>query len=301
VGGPRHGETLERLTRRFAVRFTIRHTTRYSYGRRVVLGPMTVRLRPRSDATQRLDRFQLHIRPAPAGQSESVDVDGNAVTHAWFEEPQDFVSIVVSADVETLRRNPFDFVAPDGTMLRLPLRYDDALEPVLAPYLRGSESDQQFLALAHDLMTESSGHAPDFLMRLTRLLWQEIRQDVRETGDPHPPAHTWATRHGACRDLAVLFREISRHANIATRFVSGYAEGYLVNPRQDLHAWVEAYLPGGGWRGFDPSMGMAVADRHVAVAASAVPALAAPVSGSVFDGTVDATLWYDIAMTTDAT
>ena len=41
-----------------------------------------------------------------------------------------------------------------------------------------------------------------------------------------------------------------------------------------------AFLPGGGWRGFDPSLGLAVADRHVAVAAAADPADAAPVVGT---------------------
>jgi transglutaminase-like putative cysteine protease len=51
-----------------------------------------------------------------------------------------------------------------------------------------------------------------------------------------------------------------------------------------MHAWAEVYVPGGGWRGYDPTHGLAIADRHIAVAASAQPALAAPVSGT-FRGT----------------
>ncbi len=47
-----------------------------------------------------------------------------------------------------------------------------------------------------------------------------------------------------------------------------------------MHAWAEIYLPGGGWRGFDPTHGLAVADRHVAVAAGPTPETAFPVSGS---------------------
>ena len=46
----------------------------------------------------------------------------------------------------------------------------------------------------------------------------------------------------------------------------------------------EVYLNGAGWRGYDPSQGLAVADRHVAVAAAAGPAEAAPTLGS-FRGT----------------
>ena len=38
--------------------------------------------------------------------------------------------------------------------------------------------------------------------------------------------------------------------------------------------------PGGGWRGYDPSQGLAVADRHVTVAAAANPRDAAPITGT---------------------
>jgi transglutaminase-like putative cysteine protease len=44
--------------------------------------------------------------------------------------------------------------------------------------------------------------------------------------------------------------------------------------------WPEVYLPGGGWRGYDPTHGLAVADAHVAVAACREPHGATPIEGS---------------------
>lgn len=75
--------------------------------------------------------------------------------------------------------------------------------------------------------------------------------------------------------------EICRAIGLATRFVSGYQEGDLDQEKRDLHAWAEVYLPGAGWRAYDPTHGLAVADRHVALAASALPSYAAAVSGSI--------------------
>jgi transglutaminase-like putative cysteine protease len=47
-----------------------------------------------------------------------------------------------------------------------------------------------------------------------------------------------------------------------------------------LHAWAEIYLPGAGWRGFDPSGRGAIDDRYIVVATSSKPHLTAAVTGT---------------------
>ena len=82
---------------------------------------------------------------------------------------------------------------------------------------------------------------------------------------------------------------------LAARFASGYA--YTDKPdATDLHAWGEVFLPGGGWRGYDPSQGLAVADRHVTVAAAANPRDAAPVTGTFRGDGVTAALTAEIEL-----
>ena len=84
---------------------------------------------------------------------------------------------------------------------------------------------------------------------------------------------------GSCRDLAQVFLEASRSKGFAARFVSGYV-AYEEEDQRELHAWAEVYLPGGGWRGFDATTGLAVMEQHIVLARSAQAANAAPLSGS---------------------
>jgi transglutaminase-like putative cysteine protease len=87
-------------------------------------------------------------------------------------------------------------------------------------------------------------------------------------GPAWPAGRTLKERVGSCRDLAMLMVESCRCVGLPARFVSGY---HLVDPkpeRYDLHAWAEVYLPGAGWRGFDPSGMGVIDDRYIPLATS---------------------------------
>src|SRR5207244_8739777 len=68
-----------------------------------------------------------------------------------------------------------------------------------------------------------------------------------------PSDRTLSLLEGSCRDLAVLFCDVCRVMGIATRFVSGYECASASSQDSYMHAWAEVYLPGIGWRGYDPS------------------------------------------------
>jgi transglutaminase-like putative cysteine protease len=267
------------------VRWRIHHTTSYRYSAPVFLEPHVIRLTPAAEASQRVLDFGLQITPAPVGQAHNVDTEGNDVVEAWFEGETRSLVIQATATVEALRPNPFDYLWAGGPTL--PISYPALMRHSLAPYLAGRETGS-VAAIADAAAILAEGEAQAFPLTLAATIHQACRQVYREEGDPLPAAQTLSAGEGSCRDLTQVYLEASRCKGFAARFVSGYLASEQEDERE-LHAWAELYLPGGGWRGFDPTSGLAVADHHIPVARAATARLAAPVSGS-FRGRATATL-----------
>ncbi|HEY9299906.1 MAG TPA: transglutaminase family protein, partial [Phormidium sp.] len=185
-------------------------------------------------------------------------------------------------EVETFRENPFDYII-EPYALKLPIDYPTSLLTQLSPYLQREfpgNVDPIATQIAQEIWFATSGQTTIFLSKLNQHIYENCNYLVRETGEPLPAGITWNQKSGSCRDFVVLFMEVCRAVGLAARFVSGYQEGDLYQKERDLHAWVEVYLPGAGWRGYDPTHGLAVSDRHIALVASAFPNYTAPISGS---------------------
>lgn len=263
------------------MRFLARHTTRFRYTAPVYLEPHAIRLRPRSDSWQRLERFRMAIDPEPSLLSEVLDSEGNSVAHAWFSDLTDSLVIRTEFEVETLRVNPFDYLLLGRGSMRVPVEYPQELRAPLSIALARSEPRARAVdAFANRIAERSGRRTTEFLTLLTQEIHDRYRVVVREHGDPFPPSETLATGQAACRDLAVLFADCCRSVGIASRFVSGYTASESGADDHHMHAWAEVYLPGGGWRGYDPSLGLAVADSHIAVASAALSSRAAPTTGT---------------------
>ncbi len=258
---------------------TIHHCVRYRFESPVFLEPHTVRLSPRVGASVRLVSGDLQVDPAPRVRADNLDKEGNTVVQTWFEGTTSQLTVDSRVTVETLVTDPFQFLAtdPDWT---LPYVYPPGWGPTLAPYRRAPDAVPDAV---RELALAAAEQANRDQLTFPPVLAQRMHHDFslvhREEGAPRPAHETVVAGTGACRDLAVLFVECCRAMGLAARFVSGYTV-VPDAPRSELHAWAEVYLRGGGWRGFDPSCGLAVSDRHVALAAAADPDDAAPVTGT---------------------
>ena len=275
------------------MRFRIHHETRYRYDAPVRLGPHVLRLQPRADAVQRLVHFRLVIDPEPSLVSGASDAEGNVVTHAWFAGTTDALTVASDFEVETTRENPFDFL-PDANFEAVPVRYPVELTHLLQPAMEPRQADS-VREFADAVLVESGDQPVAFLDALNHTIHVRTRIAVRDDGrHAQSGAETLALGRGACRDVTVLFMEAARAVGFAARFVSGYRRGDLTRRDRHLHAWAEAFIPGGGWRGWDPVEGRAVADQHVALAASAQQIHTMPVTGAYLGRGIGSTLEYTI-------
>jgi transglutaminase-like putative cysteine protease len=280
--------------------FHIRHVLRYAYERPVFLEPTTLRLTPRHDPAQQLLHHALTINPQASGSCRVLEAQGGEAVVLWFAPLQETLEIEVDMVVRTLRDNPFDWIVTDPAALHLPVTYpaDEALS--LAPCLQGrapiAEPVRQW---ALEVAQAAQGSASQFLSHLADTIHQDFHHIGRPDGEPMAAAETLASRTGACRDTAMLYVEACRSQGLAARFVSGYSMHHPPEVSEhELHAWAEVYLPGAGWRGYDPSLGLAVADGHVVLTAAPDHRLAAPVSGSYRGTGVGSSLRYTVDVRT---
>ncbi|MBX7168900.1 MAG: transglutaminase family protein [Pirellulales bacterium] len=282
---------------RIGMLFHIKHTTRYSYSAPVFCEPLTLRLQPRSEGGQRLLRYRLWIEPRPAGVCTCLEHDGSTVERVWFDGTNAALTVTSMSVVETLRTNPFDYLLEPRAM-HLATLYTAAERELLAPYLRPQCLADPVAQLSFQLARRVNQETPLFLLGLAGWIYDAIEPVIRLEGPSHQAVETLALRRGACRDTAMLFIDVCRHAGLAARFVSGYQEGDARRMDRHLHAWAEVYLPGAGWRGYDPSHGLAVADGHVALATSALPELAAAITGNFRGNGVTSSLETELSIRT---
>lgn len=269
------------------MRFLVHHRTLYRYSAPVRLGPHVLRFTPRGDGATLLAR-SLIVAPEPAFRREGIDRFGNPITELAFEGTCTQFCIDSTFDLETIAPPPMPGSEPPDLPWSVVGREDmaDYLDPEGA-------TEPKVTAFAWELAVASGWSTLDFLDRLNRTLHERIHHHIRDGGFAQAPALTLATGAGACRDTAVLFIAAARAVGIPARFVSGYqARAETADGGRHLHAWPEVHLPGLGWRGYDPTHGLAVEDGHVALAAAPDQAGTMPLEGGFFGDGVTSTLEF---------
>jgi len=263
-------------------RLKISHVTEYLYSTPVSLQPHHLRLRPLESHSLRIESSTLEIFPAHLVRWYR-DALGNSVATVSFGDVSNTLRVLSDVVISVYEDAPLDFLMEDYA-INCPFEYAIDEQPDLAPFEQSVYPDDRPVVLE---WLDGLGllHRPFETFALLSALNCEIANhfayQIREEEGVQFPARTLALKRGSCRDFAALFIEACRHMGLASRFVSGY----LHMPDNETgnattHAWAEVYLPGPGWKGFDPTSGLIIGNHHIPVAVARHPEAVPPVSGS---------------------
>lgn len=268
--------------------FRTRHETTYRYSAPIRLGEHLLRMTPLNSSV-RVNEHTIEVTPAPAWREDGRDAFGNAATRLGFDGETDTFTIVSTIEAEVPEPSPLPRHLP-------PLPWPAPATHAPDPAFLGRGEDASVAAFAREIAAEARGAVPAFLDQLTNTLFERTDRAIRPSGDAQSATHTLESASGACRDLSVLFMAACRSMGLPSRFVSGYqAEADTPDGRRHLHAWPEVWLPGAGWRGFDPMHGRPVLGGHLALAAAPVQSATMPVEGSFYGpGGVTSTLEFNL-------
>lgn len=263
-------------------RLRIKHITEYIFRSEVLLKPHRLLIRPREGHDVRIESSILTITPAYT-INWYRDVYDNSLAVVTFLEPADKLTIASEAVIQHYEEAPLDFFIEDYA-IRYPFVYAQADQADLTAFQQPSFADDQ--QTVNVWLRQLGLHKQDIetfpmLVKLNHAISSQFRYQVREEAGVQSPALTIAQGSGSCRDYATLFIEACRCLNLASRFVSGYLHARTTEAgNATTHAWAEIYLPGTGWKGFDPTTGEVTGTHHIAVAVARDPEAVPPVSGS---------------------
>ena len=258
------------------------HNLEYSYEESVQLGEHRLCIKPRSHGFQRLINFNLNISPNPKILYPLLAASGEEINRITFEGYTDSLSIKAISEVETLK-HPCILDGVKERDLTLPFCrsiINRDLQGALEGWMPNGQHDPSAVELAQEALAGSSNNALSFTFQLIEIIQDRVKYTKRHTGPAWPASRTLRERVGSCRDLAMLMVESCRSVEIPSRFVSGYHFEDPLPKEFELHAWAELYIPGAGWRGFDPSGKGLIDERYLTLVSSSKSNLTAVITGN---------------------
>lgn len=261
-------------------RLRIKHMTEYLFPTEVTLNQHKLLLRPREGHDVRIETSKLEITPAYNIKWQR-DVFDNSLAVVTFLTRTNKLIIASEVVIQHYTQAPFDFLLEDYAV-KFPFKYAEYEQDDLFAFQQSIFfEDRQAVNSWLQQLALSGMETFSLLVKLNLAISTQFQYRTREEAGVQSPAQTLAQRSGSCRDYATLFIEACRYLGLASRFVSGYLHAPATEAgNATTHAWAEVYLPGTGWKGFDPTSGVVTGNQHIAVAVARDSESVPPVSGS---------------------
>lgn len=226
-------------------------------------------MQPRADGGQALLTFRLSASPS-APIHHYTDHLGNTVH--WFTVPGRHGYLTIRAhslvEVDEWELSRLDEVAERWEALE-----QTACRHTFWPWLAASRFARSSPDLAEFAQQAGIGRAETPLATLRLLnqrLYDAFDYSPDSTSVDSPIEVALTNRRGVCQDYTHIFIALARSLGIPCRYVSGYlfhrADRHDRSAQDASHAWAEAFVPGAGWVGFDPTNNLYAHGRHIRVA-----------------------------------
>ena len=257
--------------------YTVTHRNTFTYERPVRESVMELRMQPRDEWHQRVRKFDLYVSPRVQLKSFR-DWLGNTV-HS-FTMPAVHVEQVIESEALVFVDEPTPLPGEPGSK-GPPQNWDRLAEVVQADdegqYLWDMLQPSFFATPTEALTAFSTGSLPsrpatplDAVRTLCSAIHDGFTYKTASTNADSPIDDALSARAGVCQDFAHVLIAAARHHGIPCRYVSGYLHGDApaaeVADLAATHAWAEAFLPGYGWAGFDPTSGTPCGVSHIRTA-----------------------------------
>jgi len=269
------------------IQVALNHRTLYRYEKAITLGPQVIQLRPALHCRTPILSYSLDVTPSEHILNWQLDPHNNRLARLLFSGKTNELLVEVNLVADLSPYNPFAFFLEPGVE-EYPFAYAPGLAKDLEPYRSVDPPGSLLQAFLESFVGRKSGTI-SLLLDLNRKVRDEIGYVTRLEHGVQTCEETLEKRSGSCRDSAWLLVQSLRNLGIAARFVSGYLiqlqspdpeSGGPEADSADLHAWAEAFLPGAGWIGMDPTSGLLAAEGHIPLVCTPTALQAAPIGGT---------------------
>ena len=206
---------------------------------------------PLQNETQHVIRRSYTLNPVCAA-FYSNNVNGFRTLRCRLGAETEFFELHMEALIEKAPVNPFEYnpYQPDQEMAVLnahEFRVDHY------DYLKQSHFTRLPAEWFYPVL-EPEEQVFDFCLRVNGFVFKCLDYDTRHASVHNTVEDVLSDHRGVCQDFAHLMLGILRANHIPCRYVTGYLNpGPGHKGSAAIHAWIEAYIPGNGWTGFDPT------------------------------------------------
>lgn len=267
------------------MKLRIVHRTEYHYQLDVTQNQNEIRVRPMDRPCQTCDFFVLKVTPSVRLRKYN-DLFGNRVHYIDVPEPHRSLVIEATSTVRTDRKVDFN-AFPYG------FSHDRLDECKRLEHCHDFLQDSSYVGITPEIwrgaidIRDRSDDVFQTSYAVMEYIYNNFDYVPGATAVTTRAAEVFAHRRGVCQDFAHMMLAFLRALGIPARYISGY----LFDPSRThmrgahaSHAWVEVYIHGHGWFGFDPTNNRVCDEHYVVTASGRDYEDVAPIKGSFYGG-----------------